>query len=151
MATAMYRISSAFNTTGPNPEFVRFCHRYALEFIVSGSISAIFWWTIGAYALWKYRRWGRVPRILTATRESLIYSKLGFRAMRQQVWPVADIKEIRFRPIKRNLNRGKTAADLQIYRRNKRRPKQFRLSSPDPELPTLIAKELAAMLGHPLT
>jgi hypothetical protein len=122
-----------------------------LEFVRQSSMGGLFWWTGAAYSLWKYRRWGQVPRILTATHQSLIYSKLGFWAMRQHIWLADEIKEIRFCPIKINLNPKSTAANLYIYHRNKRWPKHFRLSSANPELPALIAKELAAMLGHPLT
>jgi len=148
IASVLYNVVSR----GPaNPDIVHLFHRYALEVIASASIGALFWWSVAAYSFLKYRRWGRAPRILTATNRTLTDSSLAFWSIRHRTWPTNQIKQIRFRPIKRNLNPKSTAADLYIDLQNKHWPKRFRLSSPNPELPSQIARQLASTLGCPLT
>lgn len=118
--------------------------------LIALSVSGVLWWTCAAYSRRMYRRWGRVPRILTATKNGLALSRLGWWQMRERTWPAAEITAIDFRPIRGNINWKQTAGDLYV-RRVKRRRLHFRLSSSDPQLPGYIAKQLALTLDRPLT
>jgi hypothetical protein len=118
-----------------------------IEIFLSGAIAALFWWGIAACSWYVYRRWGRVPRVLTATREGLVLSRLRWWRLRERKWLLNEITGIQFRPINVNLNPWRTAADLYINRRKGLRRLHFRLSSPDPHLPRQIAERLAAVLG----
>jgi hypothetical protein len=121
-----------------------------IEIFLSGAIAALFWWGIAACSWYVYRRWGRVPRVLTATGEGLVLSRLRWWRLRERKWLSNEITGIRLRPININLHPRHTAADLYINRRKGRRL-HFRLSSPDPHLPRQIADRVAAVLGFPLT
>lgn len=111
---------------------------------------AIIFWTEAAYHWWKYRRWGRVPRVLTAGADVLTESRLGWWRMRERRWPASEIKAIQLRPVWGNLSRKLTVAKLYIHPRQGRRL-LFVLSSADPQLPSRIAERLASVLGCPLT
>ena len=121
-------------------------HRSIARIAIVMCIDAVFWWGLAAYFWWKYRRWGRVPRVLGANDQGLALSRLGWRRMRQQIWPASDIKAIELRPVTGNLNWTRTVADLYIHRHKGRRL-HFRLSSPDPQLPARIAEQLKSTLG----
>jgi hypothetical protein len=114
-------------------------------------IAALFWLAVAAHQAWMYHRWGRVPRVLTATGEGLVLSRLRWWRLRERKWLLNEITGIQLRPIKINLNPRRTAADLYIKRREGLRRLHFRLSSPDPHLPSQIAERVAAVLGFPLT
>ena len=111
--------------------------------------AASLWW-ISAIAGWRrYRKWGRVPRILTADRYGLTLTYLGWWGMRQKHWPANEITNIEFRTLRTNLNWRKTVANLEIHRK-KGFPRRFRLSSSDPELPGRIANRIRSCLGNSL-
>ncbi|MGA2582769.1 MAG: hypothetical protein ABSG31_05785 [Tepidisphaeraceae bacterium] len=133
----------------PTPEMIAENRHFAVEVLSITLLEATFWWAAAAFNLWKYRRWGRVPRILTASHESLVFTRLGWWRMRERIWLPKDITEIEYRPVKRNLNRWRTVGDLFIHRQKGWRV-HFRLSSADPELPRLIATRLATALDCPL-
>jgi hypothetical protein len=114
-------------------------------------ISALFWLAVAAHQGWMYHRWGRVPRVLTATGEDLVLSRLRWWRLRERKWMLNEITGIQLRPIHMNLNPRHTAADLYINRRKGLRRLHFRLSSPDPHLARQIAERMAAVLGLPLT
>jgi hypothetical protein len=117
--------------------------------VIYGAVKAFFWWGIAAYAWWKYRRWGRVPRVLTASDEGLILSRPGWRRISERRWSIREIKAIELHPVWGNLKWKRTVADLYIQRHRGRRLR-FRLSSPDPHLPSRIANQLKLKLGCPI-
>jgi hypothetical protein len=123
--------------------------RAILQIIVGVGISVAVWWGLAGCKLWEYRRWGRVPRILTASKDALILTRLGFWKMRERSWAAVEITSIELKPIKGNLNRKRTLASLRVNRLNGRRL-YFRLSSRDALLPGRIAEKLALTLGCPL-
>jgi hypothetical protein len=133
----------------PTPGKSLFLRRFELDALASAAPESIFWWSCAGFQWWKFRRWGRVPRVLTASGDGLTKSWLGWWRMRERTWPVADIGHVELRPIRWNLNWRRTVADLYVYRRKKGRL-FFRLSSADPQLPNQIAKELAKVLDRPL-
>jgi hypothetical protein len=109
-------------------------------------IWAFIWWVWAILAWLKYRRWGRVPRVLLADRQGLTLSYLGWWRMRQTHWSASEIAAIELRLFRINLNWRSTAADL-LIRYQRGFPRRFRLSSADPELPPRIAARIRAMLG----
>jgi hypothetical protein len=126
-------------------EFSRELWVTMVEFLVAGAV-----WTVGgAYEWWKYRRWGRAPRVLTADQQGVMLTWFGFGRIRRRTWPADEIAAIEFRIVKTNLNPWRTLGRLEIIRRNGRK-RVFRLSSKDPELPRRIAERVAASLHHSL-
>jgi hypothetical protein len=119
---------------------------------VSGVVvrETIFWWAIAAYFWWRYRRWGRVPRVLIADRQCLTLSHLGLRRMRQRTWTSSEITALQYQPVKYDLNRWRTEGRLSIVYRGGRRRKMLRLVSKDPSLPRHIAERVAAVLQRSL-
>ena len=105
-----------------------------------------FWLAIGIYELRKYSRWGRVPKMLTATKSELTQSWLGIWRMRQRRWPASDITAVNLRPIWGNLTWWRTVAMLSIERIEGSN-RHFRLSSCDPHQPTHIAERLREILS----
>jgi hypothetical protein len=110
---------------------------------------ALFWWGSAAYHFRMYRRFGRVPCTLTASKDELILTRVGWWNIRERKWPASEITSIEFKAIKGNLNRRRALASLRIKRAKGRRL-YFRLSSTDPLLPGRIAEKLASTLGCPL-
>lgn len=108
---------------------------------------ALFLWLSAIFEWWKYRRWGRVPRVLLARTEGLTLSYLGWFWMRQKHWPASEITAVELRPTRGNLNWRRTVAELKILRR-KGIPLRFRLSSSDSQLPDRIASRVRALLGR---
>jgi hypothetical protein len=118
-------------------------------FVLVGMIGIACWFI--ALINWRqYRRFGRVSRTLLADKNGLTYSWLGWFSIRHRYWPVNEITAVEFRPIKRNLDRWNTVADLKILFHGKR-SRRFRLSSHDPQLPAKIAERIRAILGLPPT
>jgi len=134
---------------GLPPDIANEFRRISTSMVISGTMQAFFWWGLAAYAWWKYHRWGRVPRVLTANDEGLILSHLGWRRMSERRWPIGEIKAIELRPVWGNLNWKRTVADLYVERHCGRRLR-FRLSSPDAHLPSCIANQLSLKLGCPI-
>jgi hypothetical protein len=118
----------------------------ALRAALYPSLAAFAWWSIAAYQWYMYRRWGRVPRVLSASERGLVLSRLGLWRMRERNWPPSQIKAVELRPLKGNLNWKRTVADLYIHRQRGRRLR-FRLSSPNRQLPEQVARQLALTLG----
>jgi hypothetical protein len=121
-----------------------------LQILLAGAIATLFWWAVAASSWYAYRKWGKVPRVLTVTGDGLVLSRLRWWRLRERKWLSSEIASIQLRPINVNLNPWRTVADLHINRRKGRRL-HFRLSSPDPHLPRQIAERVAAVLGFPLT
>jgi hypothetical protein len=99
-----------------------------------------------AHSWWMYRRWGRVPRILTLSGNGLIFTRLGWHRMREKTWPINEITAIELRTVKFNLNWKRTVADLCFHRRTGRRLR-FRLSSANAQLPNQIAQKFGLGMG----
>jgi hypothetical protein len=148
--TIAWVVLRGFSAGPMSAQNVALSRHLAMQILLFAAPSALFWWSIGTYELWMYRKWGRVPRVLTAGLEGLTLSHLGFWRMREKNWPASEFTAVEFRPIKRNLNWTRTVANLYI-RRQKGRRLHFRLSSPDPQLPGQIAQRVAHTLGYPLT
>jgi len=106
-------------------------------------------WSLVAFIGWRrYRRWGRVPRVLEATKDGLTFSYLSWFGMRQKQWPLGEINAIELRPVWGNITWWQTVADLRIVGA-KGVHKVFRLSSRDSQLPGMIADRIRSMLGSP--
>jgi len=133
----------------PSADYVVSARHLGLQMLFSNGIEALFWWTFAAYYWRMYRKWGRVPRVLTASAEGLVFTRLGWWRMRERRWPVSDISAVKLRPTWGNLTWKRTVAELYIQRRQGRQL-DFRLSSPDPQLPNRIAQRLASVLDRPL-
>jgi hypothetical protein len=118
--------------------------------ILAAGAGASLFWAMAAHELWKYRRWGRVPRVLTASDSGLLLSWLGTWRMRQRVWPANEIAAVELRPVKRHVFARRTVGHLYICRHSRRRL-HFRLSSHNSQLPGEIAKRLASKLGCAVT
>jgi len=112
-------------------------------------VMALFCWILAAYEWLRFRHWGRVPLILTASNEGLVSSRLGLWRMRERRWPADQIVAVELRPAWGNLSWKRTVAYL-YFRRSKGRPLFFILSSSDSQLPSRIAQRLAFVLGCPL-
>ena len=122
--------------------------RAAVRVVAYPSIVARMATPIAGYLWVMYRRWGRVPRTLTATDEGLVLSCLGWWRIRERNWPKDEIESVQLRLAKGNLIPKRTVGDLYI-KRGGGRPLHFRLGSRDPELPVQIARRLARRLGCP--
>lgn len=133
----------------PNPGSVALFRFWATRYLLLAVASAWFWWIFAAYKLRRYRHWGRVPRVLTASAGRLVLTRLGWWRMRERTWPADEIAGIELRRIRGNLNWKRTVADLYI-RRHKGRPLRFRLSSSDSALPGQIAERIASAIGRAL-
>jgi hypothetical protein len=108
--------------------------------------AAFFWWLCAILTWRRYRRWGRIPKILTMSNEGLELSYLGWRGMRHEHWSASEITAIELQPVRGNVTWWKTAADLRFLRASGR-PLHFRLSSSDSQLPGKIAERVQSMLG----
>ncbi|MGA3067107.1 MAG: hypothetical protein ABSF29_09700 [Tepidisphaeraceae bacterium] len=109
--------------------------------------TATFFSIIAIFALWKYRKWGRVPRILSATRKGLTDSYLGLFAMRQKHWPAHEITGVHPRPLRGDLNPRKPMRELVVSLSNKSE-RTFRLPTHDPKLLAQIAQRFQSLLGR---
>ena len=141
-------ISAQFRAP-PSPELLLLRRRFELEMLFGIGLLGLLWWSLAGYQWWQLRRWGRVPRVLTATSEGRVLSRLGWFRMRKRTWPAAEIASVELRPLKYNLPWTGKASLLYINRRKGWRL-HYRLSSPDPLLPNEIARQLAHALGCPL-
>jgi len=88
---------------------------------LSFGLGAVAWLSLAADQLWQFRRWGRVPRTLLVTDKGIVRSYLGWRRMREKLWPASQITSVELRPVKWNLTPKKTLVSLYIYRHNGRR------------------------------
>lgn len=110
---------------------------------------ALGWMFGGVWNGLRYRRWGRVPRVLAADEAGLTLSWLGWRCIRRRHWDQQDIRAIELRPIRGNLTPGRPAAVLRINLRSGRR-RTFFLSTRDRTLPARAAERFASLLKCPL-
>jgi hypothetical protein len=133
----------------PTADALAFLRRFELGAFASAAPESIFWWSVAGFQWWKFRRYGRVPRVLTANHAGLALTWLGWCRMREKRWPAEEIAGIELWPVKGNLNWRRTVASLVVSLKNDRR-RRFRLTSADPQLPNQIAKELSLALGCPL-
>jgi hypothetical protein len=108
-------------------------------------VGATLFWGVAAVLLWTYRRFGRVPRILAASEQSLTLSRLRWWRIRQRTWPASEIESIELKPVSGNLTWWRTVNDLVIHPRHGWRIR-FRLSSLDSKLPNQIANRMASAL-----
>lgn len=153
-------VAYAVYLAGIGVEIVRMlCHSFKLPALAAVSImrtslielvvAATLCGGYGAYDWWKFIRWGRVPRVLTADEKGLTLSQLGWLRMSEKRWSRHQVIAIELRPVKGNLSRRRTVADLYVRRSSGWRL-HFRLSSKDPALPRRIAETLSGALGCPL-
>jgi hypothetical protein len=143
ICVAVFNLFHSFGK--PTPELLNMEHQFFWQTLPTWGTSALLWLSFAAHEWWMYRRWGRVPRVLTANADGITYSRLRWWRIRERRLPSSEISSIELKVLKWNLNRKRTVADLYIRRLH------FRLSSSDPRLPKLIAQRLAAALGRPLT
>jgi len=129
---------------------VAFLRHFETQIFIGAASEMLLCWAVAGFQFWKFRRWGRIPRMLIATPEGLVLTWLGWFRMRERAWPATEIASVELRPLKYNLPwTGKAA--LLLINRHKGRRLRYRLSSPDPLLPNEIAKQLASTLGCPLS
>lgn len=112
-------------------------------------VGALVWGGFGLDTWFRYRRWGRVPRVLAVDESGLVFSWLGWWRMREKRWAAEEISSIDLRVIRGHLNPWRTVAILYV-RHRKGMARRFRLSSADPELPHRIARRLSEILGRPM-
>jgi hypothetical protein len=106
-------------------------------------------WAAATYEWWRYWRWGRVPRVLTATSAGLVQTRLGLWRMRERRWPADQFAAVDLKMRGWTVPPKRTAAILFLHRR-RGRALHFRLSTVDSQLPARIAQQLASILGCPL-
>lgn len=130
-----------------SPGFEAMIWRSFLFVIWMPAVLACFEWFSAIIAWRDFCRWGRVSRVLLASKDRLSLSYLRWGRMRQKHWPASEITAIELRPLRGNLTWSIPAADLWILR-ERRLPLRFRLSSNDSELPGHIATRIQSLLGH---
>jgi hypothetical protein len=145
---SMHRLASQFHLPKGTPVPFMFPTRLYVVILSVRGLAALFWWSAAGFSYWTLRRWGRVPRVLTASAHGLSESRLGWFRMRERKWLAADIASIEVRPIWGNLTRHRTVSWLFMNRHNGRRLR-FRLSSRDPLLPREIANQIATAIEVP--
>jgi hypothetical protein len=134
---------------GPSAQGAVAQRHFEAEILVPMGITMLGWWGFAAYSLWKYRRWGRVPRILVASADVLTLTRLRWWRIRQRRLPTDEIRGVELRKVKSLIGK-RIVADLFILRPRGWRLR-FRLSSLDPQLPRQIAEAIAQKLNRPLT
>ncbi|HEX4123183.1 MAG TPA: hypothetical protein VHY37_00540 [Tepidisphaeraceae bacterium] len=100
-------------------------------------------------AIWRYRRWSRDHRILVATKDGLLLSRVGWWRLHRRWWPADQIAAVEIRPVWGSVRVIDTVAYLIVHGRDGRR-RRFYLDTPDRTLPGRIAERLSAVLGCPL-
>jgi amino acid transporter len=118
----------------------------ALEDVAGSALCAVFALTAAALAFWRYRRWVRDHRVLAATKNGLLLSRVGWWRLHQRWWPVDEIAAIELAPVWGSLPVIDTVAYLFIHTRTGRRRRLY-LDTPDRTLPDRIAERLSAVLG----
>jgi hypothetical protein len=81
----------------PGPDTVAAVHRFLWQTLPYYGIGGLGWLGCAAYESWMYRRWGRVPRVLTTDAEGLAYSRLGWMRIRERKWPASELTGIELR------------------------------------------------------
>jgi hypothetical protein len=147
MVVAMRRLFLQFRNVSPDQ--LLFLRHFEIGVFIVAVPESLFWWTVAGFQYWKFRRFGRVPRVLEASGEGLVLTWLGWWRMRERRWSAGEIASVECCKLKGNLNWRRTVANLVVTFRNGR-SRRFRLSSRDPQLPGEIAMQLANALGCPL-
>jgi hypothetical protein len=109
---------------------------------------AVPWLLMAGLPLYRLKRWGRMPRRITATPSGLIVSQMGWIQPSHRFWAADRVTAMELRSKPGTVSQ-RTIATLHI-RCRKWLPLTFRLSSIDSQLPTHIAERLAATLNCPL-
>jgi hypothetical protein len=141
--------SSMTVTGGPSTHGAIAQRHIGAVILVPMGITMLGWWGFAAYSLWKYLRWGRVPRVLVASADVLTLTRLRWWRIRQRHVPAEEISRVELRSLKPLVGR-RAVANLRIYRK-RGLPLWFRLSSVDPHSPRQIAEAIAQKLNKPLT
>jgi hypothetical protein len=100
-------------------------------------------------ALWRMAFWSREHRVLVATSNGLLLSRVGFWRLHQKWWPVQQIQAIELRRVPGSFQVIDTVRYL-IIRFTNGTSRRFYFNTPDRALPNRIAERLAAVLGCPL-
>ena len=111
-------------------------------------VMGLCWWLVALLEWRRYRRWGRVPRVLQAGKQGLSLTYLGWLGIRQKHWRADQIEAVELRPLRGNLTWWRPTADLIVRRVSKPRLK-YRLSSSDADLPEHIAAKMRCLLLPP--
>jgi hypothetical protein len=115
----------------------------------SDGIGVAFWLTIAGFAFWRYRRWVRDHRVLAATKDGLLLSRVGWWRLHRKWWPADEIAAIELAPVWGSVRVIDTVAYLLIHAKSGGRRRLY-LDTPARELPGRIAERLSAVLGCPL-
>jgi hypothetical protein len=108
----------------------------------------LFLWITAIVGWRRYRKWGQVPRMLSATKEGITHLYVGWFGLRKKFWPAKEITGIESVALRWDLNPRKTARDL-VIRRGKGSALRFRLSTRDADLPGQIERRMRAAIGLP--
>jgi hypothetical protein len=103
-------------------------------------------WLVAAYEFWSYRKWGRVPRELLVSRDGVTLMYLGSWRMRSRHLRSDQIAVVGLHPLRWNLN-WQRKIDVLVIKPHWGFSRTFRLPSPDPHMPTRIAKRIRSLLG----
>jgi hypothetical protein len=120
------------------------------QFLVLGVCSlmvAILSCVLAVNALIRHMRWGPVPRTITVSHGSLKLSWLGFRTMREQCWPSANVRLIQLQKVKDVFSR-KPIFRVRIRLKNRLDPRLL-ITTKDHQLATQIHEALTRVLGVP--
>ena len=101
MAVTFHHLFHAF-PGAPSADQNAMLHRFEANILTGGAASATFWWSLAGIGFWRWRRWGRVPRVFTANSAGLVKSWLGWFRMRERRWPAGEITNIELRRRKWN-------------------------------------------------
>jgi len=106
---------------------------------------ACFWWLLAAHEWRMHRRFGHIPRSLTADESGITRRWTGWRSLRERHWLAAEIIAIELQPQRGVHLWGKKRRTL-VVRRAGKRPLRFALPGCAPSLPPRIVEAFSAAL-----
>jgi hypothetical protein len=98
-----------------------------------------------AYKFRMYRRWGRVPRVLTADKLELTDTRLGIWSMRRRTWPAGEIARIEVRRARLPFRRWHLIGRICVIRRDGKKM-TIRIMSKNLDFSQRLAERLATAL-----